>query len=524
MVKKYLLKKSPGKTQRLVGQELGDLLSVDQVSLQGADRLSYGRDSSCKSVLWVRDGIVKYPPDLIVWPEGTKQVSKVLRYAERKAIPVVPFGGGSGVCGGTWALKGGVALDLKRMDKILRIDSRKMEVQVQTGINGEVLERTLNGKGLTLGHFPASIYAATLGGFLACRSAGQYSTLYGKIEDMVKGLEVVLANGQVYRLDEVGSMPKALDLKEIFLGSEGVLGVMTEATLKVHPLPKKELFLGFSFGNLEKGISAARELLQRGLTPSLVRLYDPLDSLLAASHTDKEPGFPTSLLGRIFKPAFRVAKDYSLKVALKNPAFFNQLTEVLPNRCLLVLGFRGISSLIDKQARRAEHICRSFLGKNEGEKPGQYWLKHRYSVSYKLSPIFDEGFFADTMEVATTWKNIIPLYGAIREALGRHAIVMAHFSHAYAEGCSIYFTFLGHGENLQESESRYDKIWDQALKACTDAGGTISHHHGVGLLKSAYMKKEWGKSFEWLQNLKRTLDPKGILNPGKLGFPVDGES
>lgn len=274
-----------------LARDLTKLLGPDQVSDLWPDRLSYGRDSSSKGILWVRNGEVKYPPQCVVWPKDTREVARIVAFANERGIPLIPYGGGSGVCGGTWALRGGIALDLKRLDRIRHIDTRAMRVRVQTGVNGEIFERSLNRRGLTLGHFPSSIYSATLGGYLACRSAGQFSSLYGKIEDMVEGMEVVLANGEIVEIEEVKDRPKILDLKEVFLGSEGTLGVMTETTLRVHPQPEEEVFLGYEFGNLEKGIRAVRELMQQGLQPAMVRLYDPLDSLLATSYKRDEPVF-----------------------------------------------------------------------------------------------------------------------------------------------------------------------------------------------------------------------------------------
>ncbi len=498
-------------------RDLGRILHPDRVSSQTPDRLSYGRDCNAKAVLWVRRGEVKYPPDVVAWPDNKSEVARVLAYANDRAIPVIPFGGGSGVCGGTWAVRGGIALDLKRMNQILKLDRELMKVRAQTGINGEILERALNAKGLTLGHFPSSIYVATLGGYLACRSAGQYSSLYGKIEDMVEGLEVILADGELVQIGGVKESPHLMDLKELFLGSEGTLGVITEATLRIHPQPKAESFLGFRFPNLEKAVHAAREIMQQDLKPCLIRLYDPLDSFIAASFPEEKASI-TEFLKKILNPVLKLARGLSLKLVLKNPHLLNQMVDLLPSQVLFLLGFQGESALVPGELRAAQDICQSLGGKSLGEKPGKYWLKHRYSISYKLSPLFDQGFFADTMEVATTWRNLLPLYHAIRKVIERHALVFAHFSHAYHEGCSIYFTFVGFSEQEEECETLYDRIWDEALRACIQHKGTISHHHGVGFLKGAYMKEEWGDAFHWLKKVKDKLDPKGILNPGKLGF------
>lgn len=503
-------------------RDLSRILRPDQVSVSPPDRLSYGRDSCSKGILWIRDNQVQYPPDAIVWPESAREVAKVLSYAGDRSIPVVPFGGGSGVCGGTWALRGGISLDLKRLNRVLKVDTARMTVRAQAGINGELLERELKRRNLTLGHFPSSIYVATLGGYLACRSAGQFSSRYGKIEDMVESMQAVLADGRIVELADVSECPGELDLKELFLGSEGTLGVVTEATLRVHPQPEREVFLGFAFANLDQGLEAIRKILQAGLEPAVVRLYDELDTKLFSSY--KQEGAEPSVLdglSRALNPLLHWAKDASLKLALKNPTLLKQAMKLLPSQCMLILGFQGAAELTQAQVAQARELCQERKAKDLGEGPGRYWLKHRYSVSYKLSPLFDAGFFADTMEVATTWDNLRPLYDQVREAISRHALVMAHFSHAYPEGCSIYFTFLAYRESESASRELYDRIWADALRACVAAGGTITHHHGVGLIKAAYMKDEWGQSMEWLLRMKRKLDPAGILNPGKLGFTND---
>jgi alkyldihydroxyacetonephosphate synthase len=504
---------------RGLGRDLQRILRPDQISFLSPDRLSYGRDSSSKSILWARSREIKYPPDAVVWPESAEEVARVLAFANARGIPVIPFGGGSGVCGGTWALRGGIALDLKRMDRIVKIDAAEMNVRVQSGINGEIFERELNRRGFTLGHFPSSIYVATVGGYLACRSAGQFSSQYGKIEDMVEAVEVVLADGEILRLGTVADSPGVLDAKELFVGSEGTLGVLTEATLKVHPQPETDSYLGFSFPTLEAGWEAIRGLLQAEVFPCVARLYDKLDSRIAASHRNQKAGVSImKSLGGALHPLAHFVKDRSLKLALKRPRWLQRALDALPGDCLLILGFQGLKALVPAQAALAARICAEHQGKALGEGPGRHWLKNRYSVNYKLSPLFDEGYFADTMEVAATWKHLPKLYRAVREAIGEHALVMAHFSHAYPEGCSIYFTFIGHRESEEASEKLYDRIWREALAACVAAGGTISHHHGVGVLKAAFMPQEWGEAMAWLKKVKRRLDPANILNPGKLGF------
>lgn len=517
--------KPPTQTETAIKRGLGQILRQDQISSRWADRLSYGRDCNSKAVLWVREGRVKYPPQWIVWPESPREVSRVLRFADENSISVVPFGGGSGVCGGTWALQGGIALDLKRMDRIQKIDGKALQATVQTGIIGEILERELNGRGYTLGHFPSSSYAATLGGYLSCRSAGQFSSYYGKIEDMVDGLEVVLPTGEIISMDSVKNRPGQLDLKEIFLGSEGTLGVMTQARLAIHPKPEIQKFYGFQFQNLEKGLWVARELMQGMFKPAVLRLYDPLDSLLATSYREEGAGEGfLKAMGEILGSTMAATGNLSLRMLLKKPRWVNHLLELMPSSCLMIVGMAGSKSIVASQVEAIEKICHRHQGKALGESVGNYWFQHRFSVSYKLSPYFDRGFVADTLETAATWSQLWPLYQGVREALAQEALVFAHFSHAYPTGCSIYFTFLTRAPQGEASETRYDRIWKRALDACVQNEGTISHHHGIGVLKAGHLRREWGESYEWLCRLKKTLDPENRMNPGKMGFPLHGGS
>lgn len=521
---------SPPKKKIRPGLRTGlrKIFKEHQIAEAWPERFSYGRDCNSLGILKVRAGDALYPPEAIVWPESTAQVSQLAAWASENEVPLIPFGGGSGVCGGTWALKGGVAVDLKRMDKVLELSTRKMQVRAQAGLNGEVFERHLNRRGLSLGHFPSSIYLATVGGYLACRSAGQFSSRYGKIEDMVTGMEVVLADGSIVKLGDMQQHSQVMNLKELFLGNEGTLGIMTEGTFRLHPLPEHQWLQGFSFKHVEEGLNAARKIMQAGLKPFVLRLYDPLDTLLASSYQDEEG---SSLLKglqnlsdgvkTLLKPGLRLLKEVSLKTALKKPHLLQRFTDALSQKSLMILGFHGPEGLVETDAKIAQGICQDHGAKTLGPGPGEHWLQHRYSVSYKLSPLFDQGFFADTLETATTWQNLPKLYQKIRETIGHRALVLAHFSHAYPEGCSIYFTLVGHALTEKESQSLYRKIWQEALDACVAAGGTVSHHHGVGLLKAQHMRGEWGDAFNWLKQMKQELDPKNILNPGKLGFTLD---
>jgi alkyldihydroxyacetonephosphate synthase len=469
----------------------------------------------------------------VVWPTTVEEVQAIVRFAGERGVPLVPFGAGSGVCGGTLPVRGGVVMDLKRMRRLVALDRDALTATFEAGILGEHLEHDLARRGYTLGHFPSSIMCSTLGGWLAARSAGQCSSRYGKIEDMVRSAEVVIGTGE--RID-TALQQAGPDLLQLLVGSEGTLGVFTRATLAIHPAPEARMMRGFRFPRVAAGCEAIRRVIQRGLRPSVVRLYDPLDSFMHRRDHDDVPIEPRAAIDQsLFRevmPSFGPeARRYGLKerliqTVLNRPALLNRfIDEVLPRLgggSLLVVGCEGDRRLVDAEARAVFAELAAAGGTDLGPGPGERWLRKRYDISFGLSRVFSIGAFADTMEVATSWDRLLDLYDAVRAAVSPYAFVMAHFSHAWPDGCSIYFTFAAATDGADDegraaAEQRYDRIWRAGLSAVTRAGATISHHHGIGLSKAAFMPDEHGEAMRIFRALKDALDPHGILNPGKLG-------
>jgi alkyldihydroxyacetonephosphate synthase len=501
------------------------ILPAERISQNAADRLVYSRDLWPKALLSVRDNKPSvHPPDYIVWPESSDEICALVKLAAKRAVPLVPFGGGSGVCGGAMASSGGIIVDLKRMNRVVDVSRTDHLATFEAGIIGQTLEDQLNLRGLTLGHFPASIYISTLGGWLAARSAGQLSSRYGKIEDMVHGLEAVLGDG---RRIECSSAHEP-SLIPLLVGSEGTLGLITRATLRVNPLPEFRLFRAYEFPRIAAGCEAMRRVMQRGLRPAVLRLYDEMDSLLARPAGARAGGrrsLLSSALELIPQVASSLNKDLRkslLTAALSRAGMLNRVVDTFVPRlkggCLAIVGHEGEQGLTETEAAlcHAEYIAAG--GKDLGEGPGLAWYEHRYDVSYKQSPLFANGGFVDTMEVATTWERLLDMYVAVRRALAPLAMVLGHFSHAYPEGCSIYFTFAASAEGRVRSENLYDEIWKRGLAAVLKSGGTISHHHGVGQSKAAFMHEEHGAAMSIFRQLKAAMDPAGILNPGKMGL------
>ena len=532
---------------------LASVVGDSRVSTRTNDRSAYSRDIWPRLLLAVRAGApAEHPPDVVVWPQTAAEIAAIIGIARRMRVPVVPYGAGSGVCGGAVPIRGGITLDVKRMDRILDIDAAALTVTAECGINGERLERALADRGLTLGHFPSSIYCSTLGGWLAARSAGQMSTKYGKIEDMVAQVTAVTGRGEIVTTQLAGRAHAGPDFTQLLVGSEGTLAVLTQATLRVRPAPEARIFRGFEFPRIPAGLEGIRRVLQRDLRPSVVRLYDEFDSWMALrasgeGEAKKRPPSPVQgggalpslegdpaepeddgLLGRLraLLPARGRGQSLmrdAMAVALDRPRLLNALVDAGAQRlsrrgCLLIVGVEGPERRAQAEARLVFAELERAGGKDLGDEPGKRWLAKRYAVSYNMSKIFTAGLFVDTMEVAATWERLLDLYDGVRQAIGRHAFVMAHFSHAYPEGCSIYFTFAAHAPSREAAETKYDALWRDGLAAATRAGGTISHHHGVGMLKGAQMAEEHREAMVLFEALKGAFDPDGVLNPGKMGL------
>jgi alkyldihydroxyacetonephosphate synthase len=489
---------------------LAELLGPAKVSFASAERIAYSQDRFPLSLLWTRAGEVPYAPDAVCWPERIDDVRAVLALAAREGFPVVPYGGGSGVCGGTVPVRGGVVLDLKRMNRLLAVRDEALLCEVEAGALGQHLEEALNRRGYTSGHFPSSMYCSTVGGWLAARSAGQASTRYGKIEDLCAGLEIVLPGGEVAILKPVPRSAAGPDWRQLLIGSEGTLGVVTRAWLRIAPLPEARRFLSFRFPSVPSGLQAIRKVLRRGLRPAVVRLYDPLDTLVGVSGGLKGGGVLEAAKVELIERA-------KLEV-LAHPEWA-AIAGRFSSGCHSVFVCEGDRELSALEARAIEDAALAAGAEPRGEAPAEHWFRHRYDISYKGAPLFREGAFVDTMEVAAPWDRIETLYERVRAALAARAFTLAHFSHAYLDGCSIYFTFAALCPSERETRERYLECWRAGMEATLDAGGTISHHHGIGLLKADFMRREIGPFLDVFCALKRAIDPRGVLNPGKMGLP-----
>jgi alkyldihydroxyacetonephosphate synthase len=448
----------------------------------------------------VRGGHLEDAPDAVVYPESAAEVSELLALCAENGIAVVPFGGGTSVVGGVEPFRDSfgalISLDLERM-RAVEVDSRSLTARLGPGLRGPEAEQALGRSDVTLGHFPQSFEYATVGGWVATRSAGQASTGYGKIEEMVVGLECVSPAGEigVKALPATAAGPQ---LRELLVGSEGTLGVITEATFKVRPRASEKRYEGWMLKGFAEGADAFRQLEQRGAAPDVARLSDEAETLLSLQLA--EGGSMAQRAGR----AWVKARGYE-------------------GGCLAILGFEGEHSAVTRRRGQAARILKSAGALSLGGRPGNAWLRGRYDGPYLRDALLDNCFFVETLETAAEWSDLLDLYAAVQKALrnsltdrGTPPLVMCHISHLYPDGASLYFTFIAAQEEGAELEQ-----WRAAKSAATDAiveaGGTITHHHAVGRDHSPWLSREIGElGVDLLRSMKARLDPAGILNPGKL--------
>ena len=427
---------------------------------------------------WATEGQVAGLAGAVVRPTDADQVAAVLAICDEATLPVTAAGGRSGVCGASVPVHGGVVLDLTALAGIVDVDATSMVLDVRAGTFGDLLERDLRADhGDTLGHWPQSVALSTVGGWLACRSAGQLSGRYGKIEDIVLGLDVALADGTRVI---TGGWPRAAvgpDLTQLFVGSEGTLGVITGARLQLHPEPRHERRGAWLLASFEDGLDTMRRIVQRGATPAMLRLYDA---------TEADRTYDTG------------GKSLLLALDEGDPDLVDTVMEVVAEECL-----RSASP-----ARRADAAL------------VDQWLAHRNDVA-ALEALTSKGFTVDTMEVSASWTALPGVYRATLDALlaveGTIA-ASAHQSHSYSSGGCLYFTFAGQVD-ADERDAYYRTLWDAGQRAVLAHGGALSHHHGVGLNRARFMREALGPALDVLVATKRALDPRGILNPGKLGLP-----
>ncbi|HYJ66681.1 MAG TPA: FAD-binding oxidoreductase [Nocardioidaceae bacterium] len=473
---------------------LTTVVGADHVRLDRDSRLLHVGGKSTTDLWRRRAGDADDAPDAVVLPAKHDEVIDVLKECSEHGVAVVPFGGGTSVVGGVEPARGAfrsvLALDLSRMARLVDVDERSMTARLEPGLTGPEAERLLNAQGLTVGHFPQSFEYATVGGFAATRSAGQASSGYGRFDELVEALRIATPSGSL----ELGRAPASAagpDLRQLFLGSEGTLGVVTEVTVRVRPVPEAVLDEAWLFADFATGADAVRQLAQGGALPTVTRLSDEAET------------------------AVNLAMGGD--VDTESPA---------TGGCLLIASHEGTSASVAAAEKATTALLRESGGTPLAADIGHGWRSGRYRGPYLRDALLDAGAQVETLETATTWARLDALGAAVRDALtteltgaGTPPLVLCHISHAYPTGASLYFTVV--------AKAASDPIaqWAAAKRAASEAisrqGATITHHHAVGLDHRPWMESEIGSlGIEVLRAVKTTLDPIGVLNPGKLIPPA----
>lgn len=413
-------------------------------------------------------------PACVVRPASVADVQAVVRAAAAAGAPLVPFGQGSGVVGGVIVGPDAILLDMGAMNAVRFIDPVNLLASFDAGRNGMTAERDVAAQGLTIGHWPQSIELSTVGGWIATRASGQFSTAYGNIEDMVYAIEAVLPDGSLVTLGKGPRASAGPDLRHIMMGSEGTLGVITGVTLSLRRAAETQAVTAFAASDMRAGFEFQREIVQVGWRPPVMRQYDERES----------------------KRLHEAGRDCTVIMVHEGPA------ALVAAEVTAVTALAGRMGLAPLPGAIVEH-----------------WLGHRNHVA-GWDQILDRKMVADTVEISAPWDRIAGVYDAATAAVAAMEgcrAASAHSSHVYRSGLNLYFTFAVQLEDTAAMEAAYFEAWRRIMQATADGGGSVAHHHGIGRVRRGWMKAELGdEGAALLRGLKAALDPKGIMNPGVL--------
>lgn len=492
---------------------LEEIVGTDHVHVSDFERAFHARGQSYHDLLHLRSGELGLAPDAVVYPQSSAQVERVLALCAERNIAVVPFGGGSSVVGGVNAHAksvGGpvITLDMTAMNNVLKIDKHAMTATIEAGIYGPDLEHQLAKHGVTLSHFPQSFQFSTLGGWIAASGAGQQSNRYGKAGKWLVGAQLVTPQG-TWDTEAFPASAAGPNLAQLLCGSEGTLGVITQATVRIHDIPKAKDYRGYLLPDFETGLALARQINHADIPIAMLRLSDPDETA--------------------YFQAFSAGLASGLKTALQK--LYLRWKRMGDTPCLLLIGLEGDPSTVAWARAQTNSLCRKAGALSLGTSPGKKWYHSRFDSPFARDPMLDRGIGIDTLETAASWPTLIGLQSKVRtaileaiaspspdtsEAQSLQGICMSHLSHSYPDGASLYFTFL-FPRDLENEVAQWQKIKRAATDAITSNGGTISHHHGVGTDHAPWMEEEKGAiGMNLLRQLKSELDPKGIMNPEKL--------
>ena len=465
----------------MILSELEDIVGQENVSTREADKLTYGVDYFWISRMWADRGQTPPAADFIVRPGSAQEVSAILKIANYYKIPVHTWGGGSGSQGGALPMAGGIILDTKRMCKLIEIDEESRVITAEAGMVFQQLEWYANEKGYSCMHIPSCLTCGTIGGALGHRGIGILSSKYGKIDDMCVSMEVVLPNGDIINTLPVPKHAAGPDLNQIFIGSEGTLGIITKATFKLFEQPECRKHRAFLFPDMTSGFAAGRDIMQK-VKPSIMRFFDEAETV---SIIKKILGFE------------------------KKGCFMNVTCE-------------GMERIVDIEMEIVVEICKKYGAQDLGSEYGEKWYENRITFFYP-GHIMDIPQMFGTMDTVAKFKDVEKIYWAMKHAIESNfpgVRFIAHCSHWYEWGTMIYDRFIMDNppKDPDEAIRLHNRIWNAGVRAAMKNGGVINDHHGIGLKLSRLMKEQYGPAMQVMEALKKQLDPNGIMNPYKLGL------
>jgi alkyldihydroxyacetonephosphate synthase len=485
---------------------LAKVLDKTRCASDDDSRLHHAYGKSYPNLFLARNGIMRRLPDMVIRPQSQGEVEAILALAHVHDVCVIPFGGGTNIVGGVDPVPSEtrmiVSLDLRDMNRVVETSTYAMTAVIQAGATGPELEAQLSARGLSLGHFPDSFEFSTLGGWLATRSAGMQSDAYGKIEDMVVAVKMVTPSGTIVTRPAPASSAGP-DMNRIVVGSEGVLGVITEATMRVHAAPDVKDYRGLLFKSFSDGVAAIHACIRSGVKPSMIRLQDEGETELAFKMKATPKGLAGFLQGAV--------KKYLARSGYDTPA-------------IMILGFEGRPAHVKAIRAEALSIMKKHGAFSLGASVGSTWSKDKYNIPYLRDFMMDRALMCDVSETATTWDKVVDLHGKTIDAIKGlfdaeergFGYAGCHISHTYDTGACLYFTYASNQKEGAELEQYY-RYKRRITDVFMENGATLTHHHAVGYEHRSWMKQEVSATgIQALRALKTSLDPKNIMNPGKL--------
>jgi alkyldihydroxyacetonephosphate synthase len=489
--------------------ELTDAVGAENAVQDDLDRIVHTYGKSARDLLRIRTGDIPRVPDVVVYPGNEAEVQLIVDRAVAADAVIIPYGGGSNISGSLHAPENEtrpvISVDLGRLNQMIDIDEDSGLARIQAGAQGPDLEEQLGARGWTLGHFPDSFTHSTLGGWVATRSSGMQSDKYGDISDIARGMRVVMP-GKVLEIRPLPHTSTGPSVREMVLGSEGRLGVITEVTVQVHRIPEVRLILGYLFPSWEASLAAMHDISTSDAHPSITRVSDAKET--AFSFATRKKSNRISISSLISKGMMKVLQRRGWK-----------LDEI----CLSFIGYEGGKAHVARQKAIVKEIVGRHGGIVVGKGPGELYDQKKFDTPYIRDFLLDRGAIGDVSETAAPWSKLLPLYTNVLAAaekvyahLGVAGWIMCHLSHSYHSGACLYFTFAFKHDGV-DPLGQYEPLKNAIQQAFVDSGGTLSHHHAVGTEHAAWLEQDISApGVHMIDGLFTAMDPGKNFNPGKI--------